>query len=257
MEASNKLSYNQGFIDYLGKTRNLRWADEQKIQGIVTFCEVQLYALVKVNAEEEFDSLYEYKDKEYLNSLLDDLLPNHCLGAENETSEFKLREYLQYYLGYLGSAYHPDSEKQKRNKKKPTDATSEPTSTASPSPSTSTPSQPEPAEPQEYEKLEGAKHEDTVVRYERDRGNRKECIAHYGYVCQVCGMDFEKTYGELGKNFIEVHHLHPVSQGERKVNPIEDLIPLCSNCHSMIHRQEDASDWKGLRDLLLANKEND
>ena len=97
------------------------------------------------------------------------------------------------------------------------------------------------------DKLEGAKHQETVARYERDQGNRKACIAHYGYVCQVCGMDFAKTYGELGKEYIEVHHLHPVSQGERKVDPIEDLIPLCANCHSMIHRLEDVSDWKGLK----------
>ena len=67
-------------------------------------------------------------------------------------------------------------------------------------------------------------------------------------------MNFEQTYGELGKDFIEVHHLHPVSQGERKVNPIEDLIPLCSNCHSMIHRQEDVSDWRGLQKKYFANK---
>lgn len=109
-------------------------------------------------------------------------------------------------------------------------------------------------EPKEYDKLEGAKHQETVTRYERDRGNRKDCIAHYGYVCQVCGLNFEEAYGELGKEFIEVHHLHPVSQGECKVNPIEDLVPLCSNCHSMIHRMDDVSDWKGLKEIYLANK---
>ena len=64
-------------------------------------------------------------------------------------------------------------------------------------------------------------------------------------------MYFAKTYGDLGKEFIEVHHLHPVSEGVREVNPVEDLIPLCSNCHSMIHRQEDVSDWKGLREKYL------
>jgi 5-methylcytosine-specific restriction protein A len=114
---------------------------------------------------------------------------------------------------------------------------------------------PEP-EPETYDKLEGAKHQDTVTRYERDRGNRKACIAHYGYVCQVCEMDFAKTYGDLGKEFIEVHHLHPVAQGERNVNPITDLIPLCSNCHSMIHRQEDVSDWNGLREKYLFFKKH-
>ena len=112
-------------------------------------------------------------------------------------------------------------------------------------------------EPESYDKLEGRKHEDTVTRYERDRGNRKKCIEHYGYVCQVCGTNFEKTYGDLGKAFIEVHHLYPVAQGERQVNPIEDLIPLCSNCHSMIHRLDDVSDWHKLRDLYIENKKKE
>jgi predicted HNH restriction endonuclease len=69
-------------------------------------------------------------------------------------------------------------------------------------------------------------------------------------------MDFAKTYGDLGKEFIEVHHLYPVAQGERNVNPITDLIPLCSNCHSMIHRQEDVSDWNGLREKYLFFKKH-
>ena len=68
-------------------------------------------------------------------------------------------------------------------------------------------------------------------------------------------MNFEQVYGELGKDYIEVHHLHPVSQGERQVNPIEDLIPLCSNCHSMIHRLEDVSDWRGLQSKFIKLKQ--
>ena len=76
-------------------------------------------------------------------------------------------------------------------------------------------------------------------------------------MCQVCGTNFEKTYGDLGKAFIEVHHLYPVAQGERQVNPIEDLIPLCSNCHSMIHRLDDVSDWHKLRDLYIENKKKE
>ncbi|MBQ2056059.1 MAG: HNH endonuclease, partial [Bacteroidaceae bacterium] len=52
-------------------------------------------------------------------------------------------------------------------------------------------------------------------------------------------FDFEENYGELGKEFIEVHHIIPLSQIRREyiINPEKDLIPLCSNCHSMIHRR--------------------
>ena len=75
-------------------------------------------------------------------------------------------------------------------------------------------------------------------RYERNRFNRMLCLEKYGYICQACGFDFEKTYGAVGHHFIHVHHLIPVSQmGEHYiVDPLTDLIPLCPNCHAMMHR---------------------
>ena len=65
-------------------------------------------------------------------------------------------------------------------------------------------------------------------------------------------MNFVERYGEIGKEFIEIHHLNPISEtdGEHEVNPATDLIPLCSNCHSMIHRLEDPSDWQLLKTYL-------
>ena len=51
-------------------------------------------------------------------------------------------------------------------------------------------------------------------------------------------MDFKKQYGEIGENFIEVHHTVPVSQitNAYVLDPVKDLVPLCCNCHSMAHR---------------------
>ena len=68
---------------------------------------------------------------------------------------------------------------------------------------------------------------------------RQACIDKWGYQCQCCGMDFASLYGEeLGKNFIEVHHLKPIStyEEQRPEDYVDNLVPLCSNCHSMIHR---------------------
>ena len=243
MDAKDKQFYQAQYTEYLRKTQRYRRADDQVIQNIVIYTETELFVLMQANSDISHDEVYEYSDKETIEGLLKALLPNQRLGKQNDASDGKLREMLQFYLGFLDSKYHPLSEKQKKQSKK--QQKKEPA-----------PSKPSIPEPDEYDKLEGAKHEATVTRYERDRSNRRECIAHYGYVCQVCGLNFEKAYGELGKSFIEVHHLHPVSQGERQVNPIEDLIPLCSNCHSMIHRQEDVSDWKGLRERYLANKQS-
>jgi 5-methylcytosine-specific restriction protein A len=85
--------------------------------------------------------------------------------------------------------------------------------------------------------LEGGKSRVSYNRYERSRANRTACIAIFGTVCGVCGFDFESRYGDIGSGFVEVHHLTPVSMmgGESSVAPLTELIPLCSNCHSMAH----------------------
>lgn len=85
---------------------------------------------------------------------------------------------------------------------------------------------------------EGSKMTATVNRYERDSRNRKACIDHYGCRCQVCEIDFGKRYGPLATGFIHVHHIVPVSElgDDYIVNPVKDLIPLCPNCHAMVHR---------------------
>ena len=72
---------------------------------------------------------------------------------------------------------------------------------------------------------------------------KQECIKIHGCVCNICGFDFEKAYGETGKGYIEVHHITPIGQlssaeGYEGTDPQKDLIPLCSNCHSMIHRKK-------------------
>jgi 5-methylcytosine-specific restriction protein A len=54
----------------------------------------------------------------------------------------------------------------------------------------------------------------------------------------ICKTDLGAIYGKLGEGFIEVHHLRPLGdgKGERETDPTKDLIPVCPNCHAMIHR---------------------
>ncbi len=55
--------------------------------------------------------------------------------------------------------------------------------------------------------------------------------------CWVCDFDFAEFYGERGEDFIEAHHIIPVSQlGENAATKVEDLAMVCSNCHRMLHR---------------------
>lgn len=73
----------------------------------------------------------------------------------------------------------------------------------------------------------------------------------------MCEFDFEDTYGEWGKNYIEVHHLKPLSSRDESilVNPKLDLICVCSNCHRMIHRKKDAIlSPNELQSLIIDNK---
>lgn len=86
---------------------------------------------------------------------------------------------------------------------------------------------------------EGDIQRQEINRYERNPLNRKLCLASKGYNCSVCGMNFEDVYGEVGHNFIHVHHLIPVSMlgAGYIINPVKDLIPVCPNCHAMLHRK--------------------
>ena len=86
---------------------------------------------------------------------------------------------------------------------------------------------------------EGAQSIVTVNRYERSRANRQACLSFYGFKCKICGFDFEEKYKDLGKGFIEVHHIIPIAlMGEGYiVNPVKDLIPICANCHAIVHKR--------------------
>jgi len=88
---------------------------------------------------------------------------------------------------------------------------------------------------------EGATKKITVNSYERSPKNRQGCLDFHGYDCWACDMSFEGVYGERGKEFVEVHHVVPISKmgAGYKINPKKDLVPLCSNCHRMIHRRKD------------------
>ncbi len=87
---------------------------------------------------------------------------------------------------------------------------------------------------------EGATVRVTASRYERDRRNRAAAIAIHGVRCRGCGLDFGERYGTLARGFIEIHHVTPVSRigGGYIIDPARDLVPLCSNCHSVVHRQD-------------------
>jgi len=100
--------------------------------------------------------------------------------------------------------------------------------------------------------FEGAKKSITVTVYERDPNARRKCIKHWGLACVVCGFEFKERYGSLGEGFIHVHHLRPLGDiGEEYVlDPVNDLRPVCPNCHAMLHRNSPVLSIEALRERI-------
>lgn len=90
--------------------------------------------------------------------------------------------------------------------------------------------------------IEGPAKMTVVNRYERNYAARAKCIEYHGTACHVCGFDGASAYGKMGANLIHVHHLIEISTigVQYQVDPIKDLVPVCPNCHAMIHRRRPA-----------------
>lgn len=104
---------------------------------------------------------------------------------------------------------------------------------------------------------EGAIRRIAVDAYERDPRARKACLKHHGFTCRVCEFDFSKAYGDLGKGFIHVHHLQQLSDigSEYEVDPISDLVPVCPNCHAMLHKRTPPLPPSELRAIISSNEQ--
>lgn len=112
---------------------------------------------------------------------------------------------------------------------------------------------------QEHEELsesekyvEGSVKQILVNQYERDPLARAKCLEHHGSQCIICGFDFGEHYGGSVEGFIHVHHIRPLADigKEYQVNPITDLIPVCPNCHAVIHSKKVALLPNEVKDLL-------
>lgn len=197
------------YIQYLTKIH----ADD--IEGAITYIEGPLTDFIKRYVVSEISCIYEVTDMALCKEIRSKMQTDPVYKAANIASgNNRLSQALKQYIGFLESPYYP----------RPKDTFKSGKSSAK-------------SEPKEAELTEGAKKHVEQERSQRNPKLRQQCLAKYGFVCQVCGFNFEKAYGEIGKDFIEVHHLNPISNysDEHSVDPTKDLVPLCSNCHSMIH----------------------
>lgn len=102
---------------------------------------------------------------------------------------------------------------------------------------------------------EGFRRQTVASRAERNPKVVEEAKRIHGTTCFACGFDFGAAYGERGDGFIEIHHLKPVSmRGKKgsKTNVATDVVPLCSNCHRMVHRGDEMLTPLQLKALVVA-----
>jgi predicted HNH restriction endonuclease len=104
--------------------------------------------------------------------------------------------------------------------------------------------------------IEGAVRQVTVNAYERNPVARIRCIEAHGAKCSACELDFGAIYGASAEGFIHVHHIKPLASIGKKyeVNPIEDLRPVCPNCHAVIHMTDPPRTIDEIKELLSKNK---
>ena len=109
----------------------------------------------------------------------------------------------------------------------------------------------------EYEFPEGRRKQRLHFNCERNKrlvDSAKNLYAQKckDFCCEICGFSFAKKYGELGKNYIEAHHIKPLSElDETTHTKISDLLMVCSNCHAMLHRKRP---WVSREELALLLK---
>jgi hypothetical protein len=102
------------------------------------------------------------------------------------------------------------------------------------------------AEAAALEFSEGERSQRERAFFRRNSRLREEAIKRFGMRCVVCRLDFGERYGFAGKGYIEVHHLNPLAErtdtiaGTPIMTKLDEVVPLCANCHRVLHRRRPA-----------------
>lgn len=195
--------------------RQMRFAADKQRESMAAVIETELPRLLEECFDITVDSIYSVVSASEVRELRNRVVTNSEANRRDNNSNGRLSQALKLYADFLDSKFNPTKKKPKAVKSQP----------PAPKPPTAT-------------LVEGAIVQQTIDRRERNKQAREECIARKGCRCIVCGFDFEAIYGPVGRNYIEVHHLKPISRSddEHEVT-VDNLVPLCANCHAMAHRR--------------------
>lgn len=101
--------------------------------------------------------------------------------------------------------------------------------------------------------VEGRRNVQEIETIARNRNLVRAARVAHGYDCAACGFNFGSFYGDIGKGFIECHHLNPVSSAGEVTLSVKDVAVLCSNCHHMVHTSEPPLTIDRLREIIAQN----
>jgi hypothetical protein len=238
------------FLEYLSNVE--RQMSEDRREQIVHFAETKLTDFLRQFIDSAYPGLYARIDRKFYVDVENKMQVSAKMRQVAEmNSMYGLS--IMHYKNFLGSALF-------RGNDRPLLAPEEkkvPKAVASPEEINK---QPDPLLPDQEEPTtkEGKSQQVNITRYERDAEDRKKALERDNYECQVCHINFESVYGEIGRGYIEVHHLYPVcNMGEDyqfdALDPERGLVCLCSNCHSMIHRGGHYEERDGKRVMIPMN----
>ncbi len=210
---------------------NLEAKRKSNAEAIADFTERELSDFIRQYVDADFKGIYIELNHNYYDHIINLIPLNQEMKDANDAVNLKYSIHLKLYSMFLESKQYrqllkrglPSHNKQTLNNS-----------------GTTIPDAPQ--KPREREQTEGERKHVEYETIHRNPALRQACLDKYGYQCQCCGMDFASLYGEeLGANFIEVHHLQMISTFDesRPDDYVENLVPLCSNCHSMIHHGKD------------------
>lgn len=234
MEYSN----HHKFLLYLGNTSYIA-KGEDACEDLVAFAEENLPKLLASNGLKLEGDIYSNREEEFWKGVITDGLVNDDSTNEERDYAGMMMNALKYYKGFIHFDKTADYKKEFKKKLQREQARAK--STLQKEGKKETFEDKCVPEEEGAPRQEGAVSQVSVTKYERNPEHRRLVLERDKYECQICHMNFEKVYGEIGKQFIEVHHLFPVcNMGEDYVfdplDPEKGLVCLCSNCHSMIHR---------------------
>lgn len=186
----------------------------------------RIRSFYKNRLHKDFDSLFEIIDENAVYAIKQDIVSHPGLVYQRGRSGDTRIEGLDLYIKFLNTEVNPPSVITSTRRIKLASA-----------------------------EMEGKHISREQMVIQRNRTARQKCVEFYQCRCAACGLSMTEKYGQLGEGVIEVHHLNPIHlfSETHKVDYKEDLVALCPNCHTMIHKLEDPSDLAGLKQIIEDN----